>query len=228
MKILIIIPCYNEEENLPEVLENIRKNKKDIDVLIVDDCSGDNTKNLCAENRYAYLTLPFNLGVGGGVQTGYLYAKENNYDIAVQMDGDGQHDAVFLEELISPIESNEADCVIGSRFLEKSGYQSSFCRRMGIRLLEFLIWICYGKTIKDATSGYRAVNRKYINLFSQEYAQDYPEPEALALLLRHKGRVKEVPVEMHERMHGKSSISSLKSLYYMVKVSLAIIIQRIL
>ena len=164
-----------------------------------------------------------NLGIGGAVQTGYMYAFQNNYDIAIQFDGDGQHDAKYISDLIDAI-SKGNDMVIGSRFIEKTeGFKSSFMRRQGIQVLSTLIKICTGKKITDPTSGFRAANRKVIEYFMREYPVDYPEPDTIVKLLKKGYKVKEIPVLMKERKNGKSSITPLKSIYYMIKVCLSII-----
>jgi glycosyltransferase involved in cell wall biosynthesis len=232
MKILAIIPCYNEEKNVDKVVQNITNYASSscnstIEYLIVNDCSKDNTLEICKGKNYNYINLPVNLGIGGGVQAGYLYAYERGYDIAIQHDGDGQHDPCYFYDVISPILSGQADIVIGSRFLDREGFQSTGLRRLGITFLSILIYLCTGVKIHDVTSGYRAVNRKFIELFAFHYAQDYPEPEAIMDAALRKARILEVPVIMHEREEGKSSISPVKSIYYMVKVSLAILLHRL-
>lgn len=226
MKILIIIPAYNEEDNILGVIEDLDKYYPKADRLVINDSSTDKTKEILKQNNIAYLDMPVNLGIGGVVQAGYMYAFENAYDIAVQMDGDGQHCAQELENVIEPIMDGIANVVIGSRFINNEGFQSSYMRRLGISILSRLIRICSGIVIKDVTSGFRAVDRKFIEIFSKEYAQDYPEPEAILVVSKHEGMLLEVPVIMRERMAGHSSISFTKSIYYMVKVSLAILIQK--
>lgn len=171
--------------------------------------------------------MSINLGIGGAVQTGYKYAKDKGYDIAVQIDGDGQHDIAYLEKMLPMLEDGEADVVIGSRFIDKEGFQSSFARRTGIKLLSWLIFICTGKMIKDVTSGYRAVNKRFIDIYARYYPMDYPEPEAIVSAVMHRGKIMECPVVMREREEGESSINFVKSVYYMIKVSLAIIVCRI-
>ena len=227
MKILVIIPAYNEEKSIVNVVGNIKKCCPDVDYVIINDCSKDNTKKIIEENKLNYISLPVNMGIGGGVQTGYKYAVENNYDIAIQIDGDGQHDPSYINKITKPIIAGEADMVIGSRFIEKEGFQTSFMRRIGINFLKGLIKVCCGKTITDATSGFRAVNKKLAKEFSENYAQDYPEPEAIIHSIVNGYKVKEVPVIMHERQEGESSINKIRSIYYMIKVSLAIILCRI-
>ena len=172
------------------------------------------------------MNLPINLGIGGAVQTGYIYARDNGYDIAVQMDGDGQHDAGFIQEMAAHLEQNNADLVIGSRFIKKEGFQSSRLRRAGILYFTWLIKLCTGHTITDPTSGYRMAGRRVIEMFAQDYPKDYPEPETVVKILRHGFQVEEIPVIMRERQGGVSSISMIKSVYYMLKVTLAILIER--
>lgn len=234
-KVLIIIPAYNESESIEQVTERITaylsalhdKGGFVCDYVIVNDGSTDNTLRICKERKYRYLDLPINLGIGGAVQAGYVYARKNDYDIAVQIDGDGQHDIAYLEELLQPLLSSEADVVIGSRFLRKEGYQSSLARRTGSKMLSRLIRLTTGKKIYDVTSGYRAVNRKFIEIYSMDYPTDYPEPEAIVTAVMYRGRVKEVPVQMRAREGGKSSINFRKSVYYMIKVTLAILVCRL-
>lgn len=226
-KILVIVPAYNEAENIVHVVKSMMEQAPQYDYLIVNDGSTDDTLKLCREEKFCYLNLPINMGIGGAVQAGYIYAYKNNYDIAVQMDGDGQHDVAYLEKLLEPILTDQADVVIGSRFLEKEGFQTTAGRRVGINILSALIWITTGKRIKDVTSGYRAVNRMFIEIYSKDYPMDYPEPEAIVSAMMHLGRVREVPVQMRAREGGVSSITFKKSIYYMIKVTLAILICRL-
>jgi len=195
-----------------------------MDYIIVNDCSTDKTEEICRENGYDHISLPLNLGIGGGVQTGYIYAYENGYDIAVQMDGDGQHDPVSLGDIISPIINGEADMVIGSRFLCDGGFKSTGMRRAGISWLSTVIRVCCGKRIKDVTSGYRAIGKTLIEYYSKTYARDYPEPEAIVSALKNGYRITEVSAVMHERAGGISSIRAFGSVYYMIKVTLAILL----
>lgn len=226
-RVLVIIPAYNEAENIVKVVNHMKKQAPQYDYLIVNDGSTDNTLKLCRQEKFHYLDLPINMGIGGAVQAGYIYAYKNDYDIAVQIDGDGQHDITYLDRLIEPLVSKEADVVIGSRFLEKEGFQSSAGRRMGIMILSKLIWLVTGRKIMDVTSGYRAVNRMFIEIYSKDYPMDYPEPEAIVSAIMHLGRVREVPVQMRAREGGTSSITFKKSIYYMIKVTLAILLCRI-
>lgn len=227
MKILVIIPAYNEEENIESLINDIHERCPYSDYLVVNDCSKDNTEEILQRTGANYMSNPVNLGIGGTVQGGYIYALKNGYDIAVQVDGDGQHDISYLGKMVEPIEKGEADIVIGSRFIEKHGFQSSAGRRFGINFLSGLIRFCTGIQIKDVTSGFRAVNRKFIEIYAHSYPQDYPEPEAIVAGVMHGGKIKEVPVIMRERAGGTSSINIWRSVYYMIKVSLAIIICRI-
>lgn len=226
MKVLIIIPAYNERENIKTVIKRLETCDQEVDYLVVNDCSTDDTRNILDREHANYISLPVNLGIGGAVQAGYIYAMENDYDIAIQMDGDGQHDPAYIGKLIEPIIRGEADSVIGSRFIENEGFQSSAARRFGINFLSMLIKMVCGVRVYDVTSGFRAVNKKFIEVFAREYAQDYPEPEAIVRSTLYNARIKEVPVVMRERIGGTSSITGFKSVYYMVKVSLAILITR--
>ncbi|MEF9945600.1 MAG: glycosyltransferase family 2 protein [Lachnospiraceae bacterium] len=227
MKKLIIIPAYNEEESIEKTIKEIVYNAPDFDYIIINDCSTDNTRKICEENNYNVVNLPINLGIGGAVQTGYLYADNNNYDVAVQIDGDGQHDSSFLSVMYLYLLERQVDMVIGSRFIEKEGFQSSGARRMGIKYFTSLIQMLTGKKITDPTSGLRMVNSDIISLFAKDYPKDYPEPESVVAVLRRGKKVEELPVVMRVRNGGISSISMKKSIYYMVKVSLAILIERI-
>lgn len=223
-KRLVIIPAYNEAGNIVKTVEDVKKNAPSFDYVIINDCSKDNTLAICKDRGYNVVSLPNNLGIGGGVQTGYRYAKEHGYEIAVQFDGDGQHNASYLEKMAEQMEAENLDMLIGSRYIEKEGFQSTGLRRVGIRYFTWLIKLLTGATITDPTSGMRMVNRKVIELFAEEYPKDYPEPESVVTLLRLKKKVKELAVIMNEREKGVSSISPVKSVYYMVKVSIAAII----
>lgn len=226
-KVLIIIPAYNEEDNIEKVVDNLITNFPQYDYIVVNDGSTDRTKKVCEEKQYEVLNLSINMGIGGAVQTGYRYAYDNDYDIAVQIDGDGQHDVGFLEGMIRYMEQEQAACVIGSRFMEKEGFQSSGLRRTGIRFLSMLGWVLTGVRIRDITSGYRLVNRRFIQIFAQDYPSDYPEPEAMVITAVHKGKIREYPVVMRQREGGTSSITLKKSVYYMFKVTIAMLIRRL-
>ena len=227
MKVLIIVPAFNEELNIENVWNNYKETCPECDLLVVNDCSGDKTERKLQKLNAKYMSLPINLGIGGAVQAGYRYAMKNGYDIAIQVDGDGQHDMAYVPEMVELIEQGKADIVIGSRFINKEGFQSSITRRMGISFLSGLIKVCTGKKIYDVTSGFRAVNRKFIKIYAKSYPDDYPEPEAIVAAVMHRGNIMEIPVIMHERENGTSSINFRKSVYYMIKVSLAVIVCRI-
>ena len=226
-KVLLIIPAYNEEESLRSLIEEIKTVCSGMDYLVVNDCSSDDTERLLEELGANYITLPCNMGIGGAVQSGYRYAAQNGYDIAIQIDGDGQHDVRFVKDMVKLIEDKQADVVIGSRFIDKEGFQSSQARRIGIRILSMLIRLMCGAKVKDVTSGFRAVNRRFIELFAENYPDDYPEPEVIVTAKLYGAVIKELPVVMRERTTGRSSINLKRSIYYMIKVSLAIIICRI-
>lgn len=226
-RVLIIIPAYNEEANIERVADDLAANYPGYDYLIVNDCSSDSTEAILERRGFNYISLTTNLGIGGAVQSGYLYAAENGYDITVQLDGDGQHDPAYIEKLIEPIENGCADIVIGSRFIEKNGFQSSAARRAGIRIIGGVIRLCCGVKVTDPTSGFRACGKAATEFFSENYANDYPEPEAVVSSALAGFRVKEIPVVMRERGGGVSSINVIRSVYYMIKVSLSLLICRI-
>ena len=228
MKNLIIIPAYNESGNIEKTIKNIKENAPEFDYIIINDCSKDNTLEICQKNGFNYVNLPINLGIGGAVQTGYRYAYYHGYDTAVQIDGDGQHDASYLIKLLETLQKEQVDMVIGSRFIEKEGFQSSAIRRVGIKYFTHLIKLLTGKVITDPTSGMRMVNRRLLKEFSETYAKDYPEPESVVTILKKGYTVKEIPVKMKSREEGESSISMGKSVYFMIKVSLAIFIAAIM
>lgn len=225
MRKLIIIPAYNESANIEKTIQAIQEKAPEFDYVIINDCSTDNTKNICEDNHYNIVNLPINLGIGGAVQTGYRYAYREGYDVAVQVDGDGQHDPAFLNEMAEYLTENDLDMVIGSRFINKEGFQSSGTRRLGIKYFTVLIRMMTGAKITDPTSGLRMANREVIKRFAYDYPKDYPEPESVVAILREKRKVKEIPVIMKAREGGVSSISPKKSIYYMIKVTLAILIE---
>ena len=227
MKKLIIIPAYNESANIEKTVASIKKDAKGFDYVIINDCSIDKTRKICEDNGFNIVNLPINLGIGGAVQTGYRYAYEHGYDVAVQVDGDGQHDPEFLDTMAAYLVNHNLDMVIGSRFIEKKGFQSSYTRRMGIKFFTGLIKLMTGKTITDPTSGLRMIGRNAMGLFAYDYPRDYPEPESVVAILRRNMKVEEIPVVMKAREGGVSSISLKKSVYYMIKVPLAILIERI-
>jgi glycosyltransferase involved in cell wall biosynthesis len=197
-----------------------------LDYIVINDGSTDKTKEVLVENNIPTVHLIKNLGIGGAVQTGYIYAEQNDYDIAVQFDGDGQHDIASIEDLVRPIIEKKADFTIGSRFVEgsPSEFKTSFSRRMGINLISSFIKFKTKVTILDVTSGYRAANRDVIEYFSKHYPKKYPEPETNAILIKQNRKVKEVGVNMFERLEGKSSITPIKSVRYMIEVLTSILI----
>lgn len=228
IKVLVIIPAYNEENSVSGVVKSlcdtVNGDNYTVDYIVVNDCSTDSTEGVCRENGLRHVSLRNNLGIGGGVQTGYIYALEGGYDIAVQMDGDGQHDPVSLDDLVMPIISGDADMTVGSRFLGMGDFFSTGMRRIGIRWLRLMVTLVSGVRIKDVTSGYRAVGRELISHFACCYPCDYPEPETIAAAAKMGYRIAEVPVIMHFRNSGRSSIRALKCVYYIIKVTAAILI----
>ena len=225
MKKLIIIPAYNESANIEKTVRDIEENAKGFDYVIINDCSTDNTREICEAKGFNIVNLPINLGIGGAVQTGYQYAVRYGYELAVQVDGDGQHDPQFLKQMADYMENHDVDMVIGSRFIEKEGFQSSFMRRVGITYFTGLIKLCTGKKITDPTSGLRMAGRRVIRMFADSYPKDYPEPESVVSVLRKGYRVDEIPVVMRAGQGGESSITMKKSVYYMIKVTLAILME---
>ncbi len=224
MRFAAIVPAFNEAQNLPRLADALRTHAPELDVCVVDDGSADDTAQVAASLGWTVLRLPMNLGIGGAVQAGYLWAWEHGYDAAVQIDGDGQHDPAYLEALLQPLVAGSADLVIGSRFLSGGGFRSTAVRRAGIAYLSWFLRLRCGTRVTDPTSGFRAANRTAIELFARHYPSDYPEPEAIALACRAGLRVAEIPVRMHERGHGRSSITAARTLYYLVKVSLALVL----
>jgi len=225
VKMLIIIPAYNEEENLPGVIEDLKDHLDEIDmnhIVIIDDGSIDQTTEVAKSLGATVITFPYNLGIGGAVQTGFLYAAQNDYEIVLRCDGDGQHRADQISRLIEPVLTGRVDVVIGSRFLVEKSYDTPFLRNIGIKLFSVINSVIIGQKITDSTSGFRAYNRKAIKFLAKHYPQDYPEPEALVILKKNGFRLAEVPVEMRQRMRGKSSITFFSALYYMIKVCFAV------
>ncbi len=225
MRVIIIIPAFNESENIKRVVNDIKKENTNWDILVVNDCSLDNTSAIAKSTKQAFvLDLPFNLGIGGAVQAGFKYAKTHNYDIAIKYDGDGQHLPDEIKTLLNVLSENNVDVVIGSRFLEKhDGFKSTLMRRVGIKIFQILNSMLIKQKITDNTSGFIAFNKKVISFFAEHYPTDYPEPESIINLKKNGFVIKEVFVKMQHRQGGKSSISGLKSIYYMFKVILAII-----
>ncbi|MBL0328371.1 MAG: glycosyltransferase family 2 protein [Bacteroidetes bacterium] len=227
MKIAAIVPAYNEEMAITSVVNDILQTAQSqnisIAVIVVNDCSKDTTSEIISKLNCIALNLPVNLGIGGAVQTGFKYAFENGFDYAIQIDGDGQHPASEIPKLISVILEKNVDVVIGSRFISKEGFQSSMARRMGINYFKWLNHFLVGVTINDSTSGFRLINSKTLEIVSNYYPDEYPEPEAIILYSLNKLKIGEVAVQMKERQGGVSSIGFAASVYYMFKVTLAII-----
>lgn len=223
LKVLIIIPAYNEEKSIGDVIRKVRS-FDGLDVVVIDDGSKDATVKVALESGARVISLPFNLGIGGAMQTGYLFARNNGYDVAIQIDGDGQHDPSYIKALVEPIKHGKYDMVVGSRYVEKTSYKSSLSRRIGMVYFSWLVSLLTGHKVKDTTSGFRAVNRKIIEYFAVNYPTDYPEVDVLVRLNRKKIKICEIPVEMQERQGGSSSITPLKSVYYMIKVTLAVFV----
>lgn len=223
-RVLVIIPAYNEEKTIAQVVKNIRKAAPSVDVVVVNDGSKDRTTAEAHSVGAPVLDLPCNLGIGGAMQTGYVYAHRQGYDIAIQIDADGQHDPIFINKLVEPILAGQSDMVIGSRYVEKTDYRGALTRRLGSWVFTGLLKVLTGLTIYDSTSGFRAVNKEIIRFFADCYPQDYPEVDVIVRLRKNGFRLLELPVEMHERKGGTSSITAFKSVYYMIKVSLSLLI----
>jgi glycosyltransferase involved in cell wall biosynthesis len=228
-KILIIVPAYNEAENIRGVIEKLRSVNDGWDVVVINDCSTDNTSALARETGHAtVIDLPINLGIGGCVQTGFRYAKIFGYDYALQFDGDGQHSAEEIDKLLSIVMNGEADVAIGSRFRQKhDGFKSSNFRRIGIRIFELFSYLLIRQRITDHTSGFRAYNRKVLHFLADHYPADYPEPEVVILMGKNGFIIKETFTQMHERQGGVSSIPLTRGPYYMIKVLLAMFMSAI-
>ncbi|MGD1275864.1 MAG: glycosyltransferase family 2 protein [Tepidisphaeraceae bacterium] len=226
LKCLIIIPAFNESKSVGRLVRRVNRLLPDYDVLVIDDGSTDDTvRNVPPNTRV--VSLPFNLGIGGAMQTGYRYAALHRYDVAVQVDADGQHRPSGVRQLIRTLQSTGADLVVGSRFLATSRFRTSMPRMMGIRLLSAWIRLLSGLQITDCTSGFRAVNRRVIRAYAHWYPEDYPEPEVVLLLHRSKFKVVEVPALMRRRMYGKSSISLAAGLFYVLKVGVCLLLDMV-
>ena len=224
MRKAAVVPAFNEAGSIRSVVAEIRDADPEFEVVVVDDGSTDATAELARSAGATVLSLPYNLGIGAAVQTGLQYAWEHDFDIAVQVDGDGQHDARELRTLLAPVLAGEADIAVGSRFAGTRAYRSSIARRAGIVLFAGVVSLIVRQRVTDTTSGFRAMNRRGIRLFANDYPHDYPEVEATVLVFRHRLRMVEVPVAMRRRENGRSSITAFRSLYYMGKVSLALFV----
>ena len=224
LRTIAIVPAYNEEDSLGTVLEEIRAADPELEVVVVNDGSTDGTARVAAAAGAAVVSLPFNVGIGGAVQTGYQYALEHGFELAIQVDGDGQHDPREIGQVVEPILDGRADLVVGTRFVSGGGYRGTRLRRVGIRLFAAVVSLLVRQRVSDTTSGFRAVNRKALRLFAAEYPHDYPEVESIVLLSKHHLRMLEVPVQMRVRETGNSSITAVRAAYYMIKVLLALFI----
>jgi glycosyltransferase involved in cell wall biosynthesis len=224
MKRIAIVPAYNEELNIGRVIDELRAFDPGLHVVIVSDGSLDRTAEIALERVPHVVKLPFNLGIGGAVQTGFRYAHENGYELVVRCDGDGQHDPSQLPKVLAPVLAGDADIAVGSRFAGGEGYRSSATRRVGIRLLALIVSAIARQRVTDTTSGFQALNAKALALFAADYPHDYPEVEGMVMTIKHRLRLCEVPVTMREREHGRSSITALRSFYYMAKVLLALFV----
>jgi len=223
-RVVAVVPAFDEEAAIGAVVAAIREFDPELDVVVVDDGSRDGTAGAASAAGAIVVRLPFNLGIGAAVQTGFRYALEQNYDVAVRLDGDGQHDPTELPKLLEPLERGEADVVTGSRFRAEGTYRPPLGRRLGITWFAKLVSLLSRQQVTDTTSGFQALNRSAISLFARDYPSDYPEVEATVLLLKHRLQLMEVQVEMRERETGSSSITFLRSLYYAVKVTLALLV----
>ena len=222
---IAIVPARNEEGAIGGVVSEIRAFDPELDVVVVDDGSSDRTAELAAAAGAVVVRLPFNLGIGGAVQTGFKYALEHGYELAVRLDGDGQHDPGELPKLIEPVLRGDADIVVGSRFADRDGaYRPPLARRLGIGIFARIVSVLVRQRVTDTTSGFQALNEHGIRLFADDYPHDYPEVEATVMVVRHRLTLLEVPVRMREREHGRSSITALRSVYYMIKVLLALLV----
>jgi len=222
-KTLIIVPAYNEAGSIADVVENIRKHVTNADILVVNDGSQDRTARKARESGAMVVSLPYNMGIGSAVQSGFIFAKEKGYHFAVQVDGDGQHPAKEIPRLLAALD-NGADMAIGSRFVVYTGYRAPFSRALGIKIFSFLVSSIVRRKVYDTTSGFRAISRKAILLLTETYPHDYPEVEALITLHRHGMKFVEIPVQMNYRREGRSSISATAGAYYMLKVTLAVLV----
>lgn len=224
---LAIVPAYNEEESIETTVNDIYDKNDFIDVVVINDGSKDDTLSKAKNTKAYVIDLPNNLGIGGAVQTGMMYAYNNDYDIAIQVDADGQHDPSYIKQMIKKIEEENYDMVIGSRFVQKTGYKQTFLRMLGINITSSLIRTITGVKIYDTTSGFRAVNKEVIKEFVKQYPYDYPEPGTnMQMILKNK-KILEIPVEMRKRTAGKSFVTPIKSAKYMTKVTLSLLMTKL-
>jgi len=221
---IAIVPAYNEERNIGRVVDELHAFDSRFDVVVVSDGSVDDTAGVARAHGARVVQLPFNLGIGGAVQTGFRYAQQNGYELAVRCDGDGQHIPSELSAVLEPVLAGRADIAVGSRFAGGDGYRSSATRRVGIRILALVVSAIAHQRVTDTTSGFQALNRRALELFAFDYPHDYPEVEGMVMTIKHRLRLVEVPVRMREREHGRSSITAARSIYYMAKVLVALFV----
>jgi glycosyltransferase involved in cell wall biosynthesis len=224
LRSIAIVPAHNEEASLGALLGELRAAEPDLAVVVINDGSTDSTTRVAEAAGVPVVNLPFNIGIGGTVQTGYQYALEHGFEVAIQVDGDGQHDPTEIARVLEPIFDDRADLVVGTRFVSGGGYRGTRARRVGIHIFASVVSLMVGQRVSDTTSGFRAVNQKALRLFASQYPHDYPEVESMVLLSRHGLRMLEVPVKMRVRETGASSITALRAAYYMIKVLLALFI----
>jgi glycosyltransferase involved in cell wall biosynthesis len=224
LRSIAIVPAHNEEASLGALLAELRTAEPDLAVVVINDGSTDSTTRVAEAAGVPVVNLPFNIGIGGTVQTGYQYALEHGFEVAIQVDGDGQHDPTEIARVLEPIFDDRADLVVGTRFVSGGGYRGTRARRVGIHIFASVVSLMVGERVSDTTSGFRAVNRKALRLFASQYPHDYPEVESIVLISRHGLRMLEVPVKMRVRETGASSITALRAAYYMIKVLLALFI----
>jgi glycosyltransferase involved in cell wall biosynthesis len=227
LKTLVIVPAYNEENCIGAVISDLRDNFPGGDILVVNDGSRDRTSEIAKERGARVIDLPYNVGIGGAIQTGFVYAMRENYEVAIQFDGDGQHQADEIPKILEPYKQGDADIVVGSRFLSEGGFTSSMQRKMGAKILSCVVSSLIGKKITDTTSGFRVYGKKAIGFFSSMYPEDYPEVETFILAHKKGLIVREVPAEILPRAGGRSSITFTRAVYYMVKVLLAVFVDLI-
>ncbi len=223
LRVIAVVPAYNERNTIEKVIEEIQNSAPNIDIVVIDDGSLDDTYDCASNAKALVIRHPFNMGIGAAVQTGFRFATIRNYDVAVQVDGDGQHDPKYIPQMLEIIANGDADVVGGSRFLEGEGFQSSSLRRAGINFFEMIYKIFVGIDVTDCTSGFRAFGKNALEFVAENYPDDYPEPEVVIMLKKAGFKFKEIPVVMRERQGGKTSIKGFKPLHYMIKVTLALI-----
>lgn len=227
LKTLIIVPAFNEEKSIGPVIQGIQRDCPNYDIVIINDGSIDATAELAEQCGVPVVSLPYNLGIGGAVQTGLIYAHRYGYDVAIQLDADGQHKSEEVEKLLSTIRESDCDMVIGSRFLENVDYDSTFMRLLGNRIFSGLIKMVAGQKFEDSTTGFRAFGRRAIKFLAEHYPIDFPEPESLVILKKNGFNIKEVSVTMRDRQGGESSVTKFKAVYFMISISIAILIDAI-